>query len=417
MKTAPKRRGFTLIEMLVVIAIIGVLVAILLPALAASREASRSATCKNNLRQIGIGLHTFSDNHSEFFCTGASDWKRDGAFTEVGWVADLVNEGIAVGQMLCPSNQEVRMSEKFNDLLRYVPPSGAYDSSTNTTRVCQVTLDGTQPGVAPDGQLIINPCRLILGTWTGTWTAPWGTTYTGGTALAANSEERRRVVEEMIWKPGYNSNYVASWWLARSGVKLDNNGNLVALSGCTPSNKERFSTLGPLSRRLVDNGTAPSSNVPLLGDTAPGDSNEAILELPIGHVPAGARLGEAFSDGPILNANMKPPGVAPNAFTSPTAYSTWWNTWNRGTLQDYRDFGPVHGSRNARTANILMADGSVKSFRDSNKDNFLNNGFDPAAYTGSGSIGYTSAEVELPSEEIYSGNTLQGGTKGNLDTQ
>ena len=51
-----KPAGFTLIELLVVIAIIGILVALLLPAIQAAREAARRASCKNNLRQIGLAL-------------------------------------------------------------------------------------------------------------------------------------------------------------------------------------------------------------------------------------------------------------------------------------------------------------------------------------------------------------------------
>ena len=53
--------GFTLVELLVVIAIIGVLIAMLLPAIQAAREAARRASCKNNLRQIGIALHGYHD--------------------------------------------------------------------------------------------------------------------------------------------------------------------------------------------------------------------------------------------------------------------------------------------------------------------------------------------------------------------
>jgi prepilin-type N-terminal cleavage/methylation domain-containing protein/prepilin-type processing-associated H-X9-DG protein len=60
------KRGFTLVELLVVIAIIGVLVGLLLPAVQAAREAARRASCQNNLRQFGIASHNYHDVHQAF---------------------------------------------------------------------------------------------------------------------------------------------------------------------------------------------------------------------------------------------------------------------------------------------------------------------------------------------------------------
>lgn len=60
-------RGFTLVELLVVISIVALLVAIILPVLSSAREASRSTVCLSQLRQIGIGTETYLNDYAGYY--------------------------------------------------------------------------------------------------------------------------------------------------------------------------------------------------------------------------------------------------------------------------------------------------------------------------------------------------------------
>ncbi len=67
MKLPEHSKGFTLIELLIVIGIIGLLAGILLPVLSRAKESARRAQCASNIRQIGMGLIMYANEHEDTF--------------------------------------------------------------------------------------------------------------------------------------------------------------------------------------------------------------------------------------------------------------------------------------------------------------------------------------------------------------
>jgi len=94
-----QRTAMTLVELLVVVAIIGLLVALLLPAVQAARATARAATCKNNLRQIGLAVLQFCDNHRGQF----PEWYHAGE--EKSWIYTVAEHLEKVDEIrLCPDD-------------------------------------------------------------------------------------------------------------------------------------------------------------------------------------------------------------------------------------------------------------------------------------------------------------------------
>ncbi|MDR1383431.1 MAG: DUF1559 domain-containing protein [Planctomycetaceae bacterium] len=117
------RIAFTLVELLVVIAIIGILIALLLPAVQAAREAARRMQCSNNLKQLGIALHTYHDATNGF--------PAGMGFSASCNVAPLMPTGD-----LTINRVSVGLFGPLVALLPYIEQGAVYDNFTSCKQIC-----------------------------------------------------------------------------------------------------------------------------------------------------------------------------------------------------------------------------------------------------------------------------------------
>ncbi len=125
------RKAFTLVELLVVVAIIGILIGLLLPAVQAVRQASRRSVCLNNLRQISLAVHAYQASNSHLppadDGTGASMLVELTPFLDQLYYYERYKDDLADGETLAD-----RLVELSNDPLEILlcPSAVAADQKT-----------------------------------------------------------------------------------------------------------------------------------------------------------------------------------------------------------------------------------------------------------------------------------------------
>ena len=138
--------AFTLIELLVVIAIIGILAAMLMPALSKAKQKAWAIACTSNLRQIGLGMRMFADDHSEFYPKSGSNIRWNPANPDAstnGWMQQIITYTSNTNVYHCPGNAQLPVGNQspfnyFNGCrAAYIAsdPVNPYFAAVKSTRI------------------------------------------------------------------------------------------------------------------------------------------------------------------------------------------------------------------------------------------------------------------------------------------
>lgn len=208
-------RGVSLVELLIVIGIVSLLASVLLPAVQQSREAARTITCRDNIRQIAIAACLHESSHQRF-PPGTVDaripawgtsavllpYLESRGFTEEEFKSECTRDNIGdVARSLlseplptytCPSDPLVSSAEKFVDdnlvlaLWSYAGVSGTGDESTHVTRLLDgegmlFTKSRIRAGQVKDGlskTLLLGERKVVYSPTT--YQPAWSYCYCGG---------------------------------------------------------------------------------------------------------------------------------------------------------------------------------------------------------------------------------------------
>lgn len=304
------RSGFTLIELLVVIAIIAVLIGLLLPAVQKVREAAARMSCTNNLKQMGLALHTYHDANGKF------PWGHQDSndFYTLPWAVFIL-----------PYIEQGNLYNKFDTKKQFIDP--ANQGPQAQTRVPVYCC----PSSPSNGKV-----------WTDTWTAP--------NELGANITWTVSA-SDYVCTGGVQSRYRGKFYNPYPGD----------INGVMQDNK-------PYSISMITDGT---SNTFLVGENGGGPDLYARGKL-IASAPnyAGAPSGFGGVEGHAWADTLNGEVWSGNGFDFATGLDdSQKGLGNPNTcILNCNNSGANHGgwySFHTGVVNFAFADGSVRSIADS----------------------------------------------------
>jgi prepilin-type N-terminal cleavage/methylation domain-containing protein/prepilin-type processing-associated H-X9-DG protein len=324
-----KRAGYTLVELLVVIAVVALLMAILLPAVQTAREAARRIQCTNNLKQLGLALHEYESAYSAY----PPSMVLSGIGHAPSWVG-----GWGVNARILPFLDQVALYNAINW-------SSSFDAPVNSTvpaTVVSVFICPSDPGPATFDDPNIGTTSVVSYGWCmGDWYVWGGFAMLPNTASFAPNRSRR----QSEFRDGLSQTMMASEVTTRQTRRIDC-GGLSQISN--PTNVPPPST--------------PPDQIPELG---PGGS---CTESPSGHT--------AWANGGVDQSGMTTAWTPNTKVQARRTQSTVLNL-NLGESVDLdligireSNGGPTFAAVTSRSyhpqgVNALFGDGSVRFLKES----------------------------------------------------